>query len=236
MILNSIKQAFLTIILVLFGNDKKPKHLNDFSEEDFDKVKYKVRIAFVDDEEITHIGRLQRDGYKITQYEDIENIDEFIAKKYDVLILDIQGVGQYVSETTEGWGILKYLKSSCPHLVVIIFTGADWSIAKYKDLADTADDFISKDLEFLDFKSKLDSAIRKAFSPKFHFDIFKKHISQEISDEEAVKKIERIVARYHNNKEKGLSEIKKITTNGNILKQVDTLLIVTNHISEVVSK
>ncbi len=82
------------------------------------------------------------------QYED--KIDDFLRKKYNVLILDIQGVGQNISPQSEGWGILKYLKQANPNLVVIMFTGAEWSITKYKDEASVADDFIGKDLEFLD--------------------------------------------------------------------------------------
>jgi muramidase (phage lysozyme) len=56
-------------------------------------------------------------------------------------------------------------------------------------MVDLADDFIGKDLEYLDFKSKLDSAIKKAFSPKFQFEITKQQIRSELS-EDLLRKIE----------------------------------------------
>jgi DNA-binding NtrC family response regulator len=212
--------------------DKQPElsPLKELSSEEFESSKFKARIAFIDDEEISHVERLRQDGYNITQYTDIENIDDFVRKKYHVVILDIQGVGQKLSPNSEGWGLLKYLKNSCPNLVVIMFTGAEWSITKYKDEADIADDFIGKDLEFLDFKSKLDNGIRKAFSPKFHFEIEKEKLSKEISNANTLDLIKTIIENFGANKKVALNELKKVSTNKSIIDSVDHLLSITNEI------
>ncbi len=218
-----------------FSSKKDSVDFSDFSEEDFEKIKFKARIALVDDEEITYVNRLKQDGYNIADFHDIENIDEFIRKKYDVVILDIQGIGKHIAENTEGWGILKYLKTECPNIVVLIFTGADWSITKYKAQADLADDFIGKDLEFLDFKSKIDSAIRKAFSYKFHFEIFKQKISKEVVNANTLKEIEEIVKRNNNNKDKALREARKVVNKSEVLNHLDTFLSISSHIADLLS-
>jgi len=207
---------------------KKPKenHLRELTQKEFEQAKFKARVAFVDDEEIAHVERLREDGYNIVTFSDIENIDDFIRKKYHVVILDIQGVGQNISPKSEGWGILKYLKNECPNLVVIMYTGAEWSITKYKKEADQADDFIGKDLEFLDFKSKLDSGIRKAFSPKFHFDVEKKNILKEVSNLNTLEQIKTVLDNYGGNQKSAISEVKKITENKTVLDSVNKFLTV----------
>jgi len=224
----------IELLKKLFGKEN-PSPITEFSHEQFEQIKFKARIALIDDEEILHVKRLQKDGYNITDYSDIAEIDDFIRKKYHVVVLDIQGIGKDISSINEGWGILKYLKNESPHLVVIMFTGADWSVTKYKHLVDIADDFIGKDLEFLDFKSRLDSAIRKAFSPKFHFEIERKNLMKEISNAETFLKIENIVNAYGRDKARALKEIKKVTANGEAIKSVDNYLSIVEHIHKLLT-
>lgn len=215
---------------------KKPdlSQLKELSNDEFEEAKLKARIAFVDDEEITHIKRLTQDGYNVTHYDDIDKIDDFLRKKYNVLILDIQGVGQNISPQSEGWGILKYLKQANPNLVVIMFTGAEWSITKYKDEASVADDFIGKDLEFLDFKAKLDSGIKKAFSPNYHFEIEKKKLLKDVENVNTISQIKQIIDDYGENKKTTLKEIKKITKNTSTIETVDKFLSIIENIKKLI--
>lgn len=209
---------------------KMPEPIREFSSEEFEKIKFKARIALVDDDEISHVKRLQREGYNIIDLPDITEIDDFIRKKYNVVVLDIQGIGKNLSEVSEGWGVLKYIKTECPHLVVIMFTGADWSVTKYKHLVDMADDVIGKDIEFLDFKSKLDSAIRKAFSPKFHFEIERKNLLKEIANAETFEKVINIVNSYGRDQQRALMEVKKITSKDEVIDGVKNYLSIINSI------
>lgn len=227
----------IKMISKFFNRNKEPNlaPLKELSAEEFEDAKLKARIAFIDDEEITHIERLRQDGYNIVHYTDIENIDDFVRKKHHVTVLDIQGVGQNISPASEGWGILKYLKQTCPNMIVIMFTGAEWSITKYKEEAEKADDFIGKDLEFLDFKSKLDNGIRKAFSPQYHFEIEKKRIFNEISNANTIEQIKAIIDNHGANKATAMNEIKKISTNKKVLESVENLLSITDSISNLLS-
>lgn len=211
--------------------ERKP--LKEISNEDFEKIKFKARIAFVDDEELSHIKRLQSDGYNITPYSDIENIDDFVRKKYHIVVLDIQGIGQSIASKSEGWGILKYLKNNHPHIVVIMFTGAEWSITKYKDEASEADDFIGKDVDFLDFKAKLDDGIRKAFSINYHYEIERKKMINEISNTKTIDEIKDIIDNYGLDKEVSIEKVKEKTNNINVLESIDNLLSIGKTISEL---
>jgi DNA-binding NtrC family response regulator len=220
----------LTWISDLFSKSHDSDLVKELSNDEFDKIKFQARVALIDDEEVTHVDRLKNDGYNISHFPDIVNIDDFIRKKYHVVILDIQGIGKDISPQSEGWGVLKYLKTEFPHLVVIMFTGAEWSITKYKDQANLADDFIGKDLEFLDFKAKLDAGIKKAFSPGFHFDIEKRKLAIDINNAQAFEKITEILQKYGRNKSKALKEVKKITTDSDVIQTVDNYLSIVGSI------
>jgi DNA-binding NarL/FixJ family response regulator len=218
-----------------FNFGKSNSKIREISNEEFDKIKFKARIAIVDDEEVPAASHLQSDGYNIAKLSDIEEIDSFIRKKYHVVVLDIQGIGKKISEIKEGWGILKYLKEEHPHIVVVVFTGADWSITKYKEYSDLADYVIGKDLEYLDFKIKLDAAIRKSFSPQFHFEIAKRKISKEIADADTILKIENIVKKHGLNSDKAISKVKKITPNQFAVQNVSNYLSIISSIFNLVS-
>ena len=220
----------------LFSKKDKPtpkSPIKELTSEELEDAKFKARIAFIDDEEISHVERLQDDGYNITQFDDIDNIDDFLRKKYNVVVLDIQGIGQKISPKSEGWGILKYLKNANPNLVVIMFTGAEWSITKYKQEAEKADDFIGKDLEFLDFKSKLDDGIKKAFSPSYHFEIERKKMLKEISNTSTIEQIKSVIDTYGGNKESAKKELLKITNNKEVLEIADNFLSIVGNITSL---
>lgn len=218
----------------LFKSEPKHRPIKEFTQEEFEKIKFKARVAFIDDEEIPHVERLRNDGYNIMTMVDIDNIDDFIRRKYHVVVLDIQGVGQKLAPESEGWGILRYLKKECPNLVVIMYTGAEWSITKYKEDADMADDFIGKDLEFLDFKYKLDSGIKKAFSPEFHFQVEKIKISKQLGNAQTVAEIKTILENYGNDKKTAKKLISRLTDNKVVLDSVDKFLSIISSIKEVV--
>lgn len=223
------------IINRMFGAKSKPSPLKELTLEEFDKVKFKARIAFIDDEEISHVDRLQKDGYNITHFPDIENIDDFIRKKYHLIVLDIQGVGGDLAPQTEGWGLLNHFKSTCPNVVVIMFTGAEWSITKYKEEADKADDFIGKDMEFLDFKRKLDNGIKKAFSPNYHFEIAKSTFQKEITNAKTIDEIKQLLDTYGGDKKTAMDEIKKITSNEIVIDGIDKFLSITDSVSSLLA-
>ena len=221
--------------LFFSSKSKSEEKILELSSEEFDKIKFKARIALIDDEEVTHVDRLSSDGYNITHFPDIDKIDDFVRKKYDVVILDIQGIGKKLSPTSEGWGVLKYIKNEYPHIVVIMFTGAEWSITKYKDQASLADDFIGKDLEFLDFKAKLDAGIRKAFSPAYHFEIEKKKLIAGINNAQTFQKVDETIHMYGRNRSKAIKELKKITSDSSVLQTVDNYLSIVSSIFSLTS-
>ncbi len=93
-----------------------------------------------------------------------------------------------------------------------------------------ADFVIGKDLEYLDFKAKLDAAIKKAFSPKFHFEIERNLIAKEITNAETFNKIKEIVDLYGQDKDKAMRKLNKVTDNSKVIDSVDTYLSIVSNI------
>ena len=213
-----------------FGT-KQSKYVRELSNEDLNRAKFQARIAIVDDEEVPNMGNLQNDGYNVLKYADILNMDDFIGKKHHVLILDIQGVGKKLAGDNEGWGLLEYLKKEHPHIVIIVFTGADWSITKFKERADMADFILGKDAEYLNFKMKVDAAIRKAFSLSFHIEILKKQMDNSFTDKN---KVEELIREYGMDQEKAMKKIRKVTKNEATLQSADNVLSIISSIYSLI--
>jgi hypothetical protein len=213
-----------------FGNAES-KSVTELNGDDLNKAKFQARIAIVDDEEVPNMDNLQNDGYNILKYPDIVNIDDFVNRKHHVVILDIQGVGKKLAGVDEGWGLLEYLKKEYPHIVIIVFTGADWSITKFKDKADKADFIIGKDSEYLNFKMKVDAAIKKAFSLSFHLDVLKSQID---SSDANKAKIEQIIREFGKDQHKTMKKIRRVTKNESALQSVDSVLSIISSIYSLI--
>jgi DNA-binding NtrC family response regulator len=207
--------------------------LVDFPKEEFNQLKHKARIAIVDDEDVPHAIRLRRDGYNIADFPDIDYIDSFLKNEYHIIILDIQGVGKKLDSTSDGWSILKYIKEKSPHTIVLLFTGVEWSL-RYRDLADLSDDYLTKDIEFLNFKEKLDKAIEKAFSFKYHFEVEKKKFEKELSGK-SIEEVQEILFTHGRDKEKAMREVRKISSNVNIMSLADNFLSISNSIIQLLT-
>jgi len=231
----TILKIILNVFKKFFRKKPKSEPLEEFSEDEFEKLKFKARIALIDDEEVRHVQRLQKEGYNIVDYPDIENMDDFLRKRYHVVVLDIQGVGKQLAGTMEGWGILRYIKNEAPHHVVIMFTGADWSVTKYKTQVELADDFIGKDLEYLDFKSKLDAGIRRAFSFRFHFEIEKRKIASQVINSTNLSQVHDILFKYGKNKAVAMKELRKVSDNNHVLQAADNFLSISSSIVSLIT-
>jgi DNA-binding NtrC family response regulator len=213
----------------------KKEPLLQLPENVIDKAKFKARIAFIDNEQTSYIDKLRQDGYNATYFDDIQNMDDFLQKQYQVVIIDVQTSGKNLSPNEAGWGILRYLKDNYPHILVIIYTKASYSITKYYKLANRADEVFDKNIEFLDFKTALDKLIRKAFSPDYHLAIIKSKLSGKISDSKSLQEISRIIENYGGNEFKVEKLLKKYIIDPELIKSIILSISVINKFKDLVT-
>jgi CheY-like chemotaxis protein len=129
-------------------------------------IRLRARLLVIDDSEFPYLELFQRDGYNVTKWDDVENLRELESAKYDVILLDLHGVGRSQS-AEQGLGILKHLRLAAPSQIVLAYSDADWPL-KYQDFFRLADAVLSKSKDYVEFKRAVDHAIEKRFSLDFY--------------------------------------------------------------------
>ena len=78
----------------------------------FDKSN--VRILFIDDEvdDFPVIQNLKDAGWSVEGVKDVQNVEDDIVKRSQIIFVDYKGVGQTLSEREQGIGLIKLLKET----------------------------------------------------------------------------------------------------------------------------
>jgi CheY-like chemotaxis protein len=147
---------------VIWPFNKKEKYTQPSLEE----IKKRSKILVIDDNDFAYEALFKRDGYTIEKWDDVVNLSKLENNYFDIILLDIQGVGQNESEE-EGFGVLKHIRAKSPAQIVIAFSNADWSL-KYQDFFDLADRKLAKTQDYVEFKRTVDDLLTKRFDPYFY--------------------------------------------------------------------
>lgn len=160
---------------------------NKWPNMSFDDIKKRARLLVIDDNDFPYKELFDRDGYTIDKWDDVENLSKLENGYYDVILLDIHGIG--ASESEEGgFGLLKHLRATTPAQIIIAYSNADWSL-KYQDFFDLADSRLDKRSDYVDFKRTVDGLLRDRFSLGFYVDRIMKICSGSITETDKFKKI-----------------------------------------------
>jgi len=133
-----------------------------------DEIKKRARILVIDDDDFAYVSLFQQENYVIDKWDDINDLGKLENGTYDLILLDIQGIGQKISEE-QGFGVLKHLKKVSPSQIIIAYSNADYSL-KYQDFFDMADSRLHKSADFTEFKRKVDEFLKMKFSFGFYVD------------------------------------------------------------------
>src|ERR1700685_352014 len=120
----------------------------------FDEIKKRARLLVIDDTEFPYETLFKRDGYTLEKWSDIDDLPKIETNYYDILLLDMQGVGQQQS-SQQGLGILRHLKKTTPGQIVIAYSSAEFSLSA-QEFFDMADAVLSKTSDYVEFKQTVD--------------------------------------------------------------------------------
>jgi CheY-like chemotaxis protein len=143
-----------------------------FTAPSFEEIKKRAKILVIDDNDFVYAPLFTRDGYTLEKWDDVENLEKLENNYFDLILLDIQGVGQNESEE-EGFGILKHIRAKSPAQIVIAFSNADWSL-KYQDFFDLADRKLAKSQDYVEFKRTVDDLLTQRFNYRFYIEKIEK--------------------------------------------------------------
>lgn len=120
-------------------------------------LRRRARIVVIDDSPFPYAALFKRDGYTVDVWRDVNDLSKLENGYYDLILLDIQGVGSKQS-ADQGFGILRHLKDANPTQLIVAFSNADWSL-KYKPFFDGADAVLPKSADYVDFKRSVDTLL-----------------------------------------------------------------------------
>jgi CheY-like chemotaxis protein len=122
----------------------------------------------IDDAEFPYISLFRRDGYAIDKWNDIQDLTKLESGDYDIILLDIQGVGLEESEN-QGLGVLEHLKKVSPAQIIVAYSNADYAL-ELKRFFDLADATLDKRSDYVDFKQEIDRMLVRRFSLEHYVD------------------------------------------------------------------
>lgn len=178
-------------MLAMFSFRKKKK----WPKLEIDEIRKRSRILVIDDDEFAYQPLFEKDGYTIEKWDDVIDLPKLEKGYYDLILLDIQGVGSELSQE-QGFGILKHLYKVCPTQMIISYSNADFSL-KYQKFFKMADAVLAKSDDYVQFKRTVDKLLNDRFSIGFY-----------------IKRVEKLVSPYTNE----IVKINDITENS-ILEQ-----------------
>src|SRR5271154_4025408 len=98
----------------------------------FEEIKKRARLLVIDDSDFPYAELFKRDGYAIEQWRDVEDLSKLENGTFDLIMLDVQGVGKEISPSEQGLGVLHHIREVAATQVVIAFSSADFSL-KYQE-------------------------------------------------------------------------------------------------------
>ncbi len=160
----------------MFGFTRRRK----WPELPFDEIKKRAQVLVIDDEDFAYKLLFNRDGYRLDKWDDIDDLPKLENGYYDLILLDIQGVGREHSHE-QGLGVLKHLRAVNPVQIIVAYSNADWSL-RYQEFFRMADATLAKGADYVEFKRTVDNLLKQRFSLGFYLDKIVSVLGDETGD------------------------------------------------------
>lgn len=131
-----------------------------------DVVRAKSRVLVIDDQAFPVQRNFTRDGYHFERWPSIKNLSQVTDGHWDLILLDIQGVGVIESPDLQGLGILKHIKRSNPAQAVIVYSAQPQKVSSSEYLL-LADAVLDKGMSYLEYKDKVDELLLRHATPGY---------------------------------------------------------------------
>ena len=116
----------------------------------------RTRIVVIDDDISGFpLEVLQKQGYSIDHWPDVKDLQKLESGFYDIIILDIVGVGQELDEEMEGAAVLKHLKEINPFQVVVAYSAQSHEPERIS-FFQLSDQFVPKTTSAINWKEIID--------------------------------------------------------------------------------
>ncbi len=114
----------------------------------------RIRIAFVDDEDNEFVDIFKDWSYDVELIKDVERLDPLVNGRYQLIFLDIRGVGSKLK--MDGIGVLEHIKKRNPLIHVVVCSGARFNSEETRKINQYANDIIPKDASIEEYISVIE--------------------------------------------------------------------------------
>ena len=146
-----------------------------------EELRKKSRLLVIDDHAFPAERLFTRDGYHIQRWAKVENLSQLTDDHFDLILLDLHGVGLTESPERQGLGILQHVKSTNPTQLVIAYSAQPWNVSN-RDYFALADAVLDKGMDYIDFKTEVDRLLARRASPGY----FIANLNKELGDQAAL--------------------------------------------------
>jgi len=140
-------------------------------------IRKTARLLVIDDQTFTPQRLFTRDGYHVERWSKVENVSQLTDDHFDLILLDLHGVGLSESPERQGLGILQHVKQTNPTQLVIAYSAQPWNITN-RDYFALADAVFEKGDDYLAYKKKVDDLLLRRYSVGY----FIAKMNQELGD------------------------------------------------------
>lgn len=128
------------------------------------------RLLVIDDKEFPLIKLFARDGYAMDKWDEVLDLNKLVSGAYDLILLDLRGVGMSDAPDEEGLGVLRYIKKEDPTQLVIAFSHEEFNM-KYREFVELADASLHKSADsYVVYKETVDRLLRERQSVDYYID------------------------------------------------------------------
>jgi hypothetical protein len=202
---------------------KRPK----WPDIPFDEIKKRSRLLVIDDDDFPYQTLFERDGYTLEKWPDVTDLPKLESGYFDILLLDLQGVGRQQS-SEQGLGILRHLRKTTPAQIIIAYSSADWPL-KYQEFFEQADAVLGKSSDYFDFKRKVDELLEQRFSIGFYLARIQRVVGPNIDDPARLERLSRdAILQKNTSKLRGFLEdrMQSAEAIGDVLSLIQTAVAI----------
>lgn len=184
-----------------------------------DKIKERANILFIDDQKVDLIETLQLEGWHVEYWSDVRSLSDLESGKFDIIFLDIGGIGKEYSPEDEGFGILSRVKKVNPSVLVVAYSGRTFDVTK-SQFWSIADDSLSKSAGAIDAIELLEGLLCKKFNTSLLWKDLSSILSSNNVNESTVRRIKNslLTTKVERTDQNFENSLKTLSLSSNIAK------------------
>lgn len=155
---------------------------------------------------------LKKLGYAIDHWPDIQNLQTLETGFYDIIVLDIGGIGHEFDAKNEGLAVLNHIKTVNPSQIVIAYSGQSYDASRISFFK-LADQCVPKPTSAMTWKETLDDLIQNKVTLGHYWTCLSNLLQSQGYTEKQLARVEKRLVDVAKGKISGTSQLLSSTLN-----------------------